>query len=396
MSQELCEMTLRQTQELLRLTDEVLQEICCKRFAGDDLSVRALRMVLGGKGRRGPGSIFVVFDEKGDSLLRGRVFHLYEGELVERSEEITIDPESSYANFVFKAEAHTDVVVSNWGDSCKSVEEYQDFFHPAVRGNVNGMIRNFVTCRISGEVPGSIIALNYPGRATDYDADILRGLAVVIGSVVTISDEMRETEKAFIYTIEALARACEAAEEDTGRHILRVNRYAGALAANMGLPADYVDVISYSAQMHDVGKIKVPNSILLKEGELDEEEMKLVRMHPVYGEKILGDSPRLRVAREIAIAHHENWDGSGYPYGLRGEDIPLPGRIVKVADVYDALRSRRSYKVPLSHAEAVSIFRDGDYRINPRDHFDPNLLALFFKIEHMFEKIYGSLTYENV
>jgi HD-GYP domain-containing protein (c-di-GMP phosphodiesterase class II) len=158
----------------------------------------------------------------------------------------------------------------------------------------------------------------------------------------------------------------------------------------LGLSSDLVDVISYSAQMHDVGKIKIPASILLKEGSLTREEKELMMMHPVYGEKILGDSPRLHVAREIALSHHENWDGSGYPNGLAGEDIPVAGRIVKIADVYDALRSKRSYKGPLSHQESLRVFREGDERIDPGAHFDPVLLKTFFQIEHIFAKIYES------
>lgn len=391
MSQELCEMSLQQTQELLRLTDETLQEICCRRFTSEELYGEAIHKVLGGKGRRGPASIFIVFQEMDGMLRHGRIFLLRDGELVEKSEEIAIDPMSSYAINLAKA----DVVASNWADSCESVEEYQSYFHPEVRKFVKGPVSNFVAYRISGEVPGAIIAFNYPGRATDYDADVLRSLAVVIGSLVTISNELQQTERAFIYTIEALARACEAAEELTGKHILRVNRYAGALAANMGLSAEFVDVISYSAQMHDVGKIKIPVSVILKEGPLDAGELAQMARHPVYGEQILGDSPRLQVAREIAISHHENWDGSGYPYGLKGEGIPLAGRIVKIADVYDALRSKRSYKPPLSHAEALRIFREGDARVRPQDHFDPRVLATFFRIEHFFEKIYESLEGAN-
>ncbi len=392
MSRELCEMSLQQTQELLRLTDKTLQDICCKRFSGEELYAESIEKVLGGKGKRGPAYIFIVFREKDGAVRRGRVFHLREGELVEKSEEISIDPLSGYAVNL----AQTDVIASNWTDSCKSVEEYQEYFQPAVRDCVDGPIRNFVAYRISGKTPDAIIALNYPGQVTIYDADVLRSLSVVIGSLVTLSDELQETERAFIYTIEALARACEASEEQTGRHILRVNRYAGALAANMGLPADFVDVISYSAQMHDVGKIKVPNTILLKEGPLNGEEMELVKMHPVYGEKILGNSPRLRVAREIALAHHENWDGSGYPYGLKREDIPLPGRIVKLADVYDALRSTRSYKHSLSHGETLRIFREGDDRVDPGNHFDPAILATFFQIEHIFDGIYESMEERQV
>ena len=389
-SVELCEMSLQQTKELLRLTDVTLHDISCRRFTDEELYVEALQKVLGGEGRRGPASIFIVSQEKEGAVCRGRVFHLTDGTLVENT-EVFLDPSSSYAANLLKAEAQADVTVSNWDADHELLEEYQAYFPDSVKKFAATPIKNFITYRISGDLPGAIIAFNYPGRATDYDADVLRGLAVVIGSLVTLSNEVRETEKAFIYTIEALARACEAAEEQTGKHILRVNRYAGALAANIGLSADFVETISYSAQMHDVGKIKIPAAILLKEGELTGEEMKLMRLHPVYGEEILGDSPRLTVAREIAIAHHENWDGSGYPYGLKGEEIPLPGRIAKIADVYDALRSRRSYKEPLSHAETVRIFREGDSRIDPQAHFDPQLLATFFKIERMFEKIYESM-----
>lgn len=117
-----------------------------------------------------------------------------------------------------------------------------------------------------------------------------------------------------------------------------------------------------------------------------------MKLHPVYGEAILGDSPRLEIAREIAVSHHENWDGTGYPSGLRGEKIPLPGRIVKLADVYDALRSRRSYKKLFSHQEALDVFRRGDDRVNPKTHFDPQVLKTFFEIEHMFATIYESVT----
>lgn len=387
-------MALKETQELLRLTDTTLQEICCRRFSGEELYVEALRRVLGGMGKRGPASIFLVFREPTNEHLRGRLFHLSGGELVEKSAEIVVDVRSTFAENL-SVEQNAEAVAFNRSDSLETEEEYRSFFPPEVRDHIGGPIRNFVTYRISGEVPGAVMAFNYPGQATEYDADVLKGMAVVIGSLVTLSNEMKETERAFIYTIEALARACEAAEEDTGRHILRVNRYAGALAANMGLPAEYVETISYSAQMHDVGKIKVPNAILLKEGPLNPEERKIIKMHPVYGEEILGDSPRLEIAREIAIAHHENWDGSGYPYGRKGEEIPLAGRIVKIADVYDALRCRRSYKPHLSHEETVRIFREGDDRIDPRAHFDPELLTVFFKIERMFEHIFESFVTET-
>ena len=160
------------------------------------------------------------------------------------------------------------------------MEEYQANFPDSITGICAGPIRNFITCRISGETPGAIIAFNYPGRATDYDADVLQQSGGGDRFACYPFQRGAETEQAFIYTIEALARACEAAEEQTGRHIQRVNRYAGALAANMRLSAEFVELLSYSAQMHDVGKIKVPAAILLKEGQLTGEELRIVKLHP--------------------------------------------------------------------------------------------------------------------
>ena len=390
MSLELCHMALRQTLDLIALTDQALQGFTRRKFTSDELYNDVLGKLLGGNGRRGPAGIFIASEGPDCSCCSGRVFHLRHEQLLERSEVIKIDPGSSYAMSLVMVEGESEAVAVNWMDIRPSIEEFQSFFHPRVVAAMEEPIANFVSCRISGDSPGVIVAFNYPGRATEYDADVLRSAAVVIGSLLTVSNGMRETEQAFNYTIEALARACEAAEEDTGKHIVRVNRYAGALAANMGYNIAFVKDMSISAQMHDVGKIRIPTEILLKKGLLTPKEMQLIRQHPAYGSEIIGDSPRLKVAREIAISHHENWDGTGYPKRLKGERIPIAGRIVKVADVYDALRSKRSYKRGMTHEDALRVFRDGDERINPGAHFDPAVLAAFFRIEHMFDMIYDS------
>jgi HD-GYP domain-containing protein (c-di-GMP phosphodiesterase class II) len=387
---ERCHMALRQTLDLVALADQTLRDISRRRFSTDELYRDVLGKLLGGAGRRGPAGIFIAGEGPDCSCCSGRVYHLRHERLVEGSDEIAIDPGSSYAMALVQVEGGSDAVAINWQDICDSVDKFQTFFHPRVVEAMETPIVNFVSCRISGESPGVMVAFNYPGHATEFDADVLRSAAVLIGSLLTVSNSMRETERAFSYTIEALARACEAAEEDTGRHIVRVNRYAGALAANMGFNLAFVEDIAISAQMHDVGKIKIPAAILLKEGPLTRKEMQLMRQHPAFGLEIIGDAPRLQVARDIAISHHENWDGTGYPKRLKGERIPIAGRIVKVADVYDALRSKRSYKMPMTHAEAMRVFTEGDERINPQAHFDPTVLAAFFKIEHMFEMIYDS------
>jgi HD-GYP domain-containing protein (c-di-GMP phosphodiesterase class II) len=143
--------------------------------------------------------------------------------------------------------------------------------------------------------------------------------------------------------------------------------------------------------MHDVGKIHVHPDILKKTGELTAVEWADMQKHTLYGAVILGDHPRLRMARNMAISHHEKWDGSGYPFGLKGEDIPLEGRIIGIADQYDALRSKRFYKPAMDHPAAVNLLTQGGPRTSP-DHFDPAVLSAFIASQYRFETIFEKLS----
>lgn len=175
--------------------------------------------------------------------------------------------------------------------------------------------------------------------------------------------------------VERLSSAAEFKDPETAAHIQRISHYSGVMAQALGMSEEQVNLIIQASPMHDIGKIGVPDHILLKPGKLTLEEFEKMKEHTLIGYKILNgsDSPLLKLASEIAISHHEKYDGSGYPYGLSGEAIPLSGRIVAVVDVFDALTSRRPYKDPYPNEKAYEIIRRGS-----GTHFDPQIVQLFF------------------
>ena len=216
-----------------------------------------------------------------------------------------------------------------------------------------------------------------------------------------VKDRTAELEATQDATILAMATLAETRDNETGNHIRRTQYYVRALASELArdpafapeLDAKVIEWRFKSAPLHDIGKVGVPDAVLLKAGKLTPEEYETMKAHPAMGrdailatEAILGDQAGsfLRYARMIAYSHHEKWDGSGYPEGLRGEDIPLPGRIMAVADVYDALISARVYKPPRSHEEAFALLREG-----AGSHFDPRIVAAAEAIGAEFRAIAG-------
>ncbi len=182
--------------------------------------------------------------------------------------------------------------------------------------------------------------------------------------------EIRDTQEA---VVERLGRAAEYKDNETGKHVIRMSHYAQILGLAAGMSEQDAKTLMLAAPMHDIGKIRVPDQILKRKGSLNTQELELMREHAKFGAEIIGDhhSELLKMARIIALSHHEKWDGSGYPYGLRGDEIPLVARIVAIADVFDALTSKRPYK------EAWSIDDALDYIENQAgEHFDPGLTPL--------------------
>ena len=195
-------------------------------------------------------------------------------------------------------------------------------------------------------------------------------------TILELKDAHQELQEAYLDTIHRLVLAAEYKDEDTGDHIVRMGRYSALIAEKLGLSANEVQNILYASPMHDVGKIGIPDSILMKPGKLTDEEFEIIKTHVSIGAKILAHSKAeiLQVAEEIAISHHEKWNGKGYPQGLAGEDIPLVGRIVGLADVFDALTSKRPYKDPFPVEKALDIIKQ-----DRSEHFDPDVVDVFLE-----------------
>ena len=216
----------------------------------------------------------------------------------------------------------------------------------------------------------------------ELEETVQRRTSALREALADMAEAQRRTHDAYLDTLQRLVIAAEFKDDDTAIHLQRMSRYAALLAQKLNLPPGEVELIRLASPMHDVGKIGIPEHILLKPGKFTLDEMERMKQHAHIGSRILmGSSSELLKAGEIiALTHHEKWDGSGYPNGLAGEAIPLWGRISAVADVFDALTSPRPYKIAFSNETAVRMLEEGRAK-----HFDPALIDLF--LNHLDEVV---------
>lgn len=205
-------------------------------------------------------------------------------------------------------------------------------------------------------------------------------------AIKTLKDQV---EVAYADAIDCIAEVSDYNDSDTGRHLQRMSTYARIVAKEYGCTEEEQRLIELAAPLHDIGKIGIPDNILMKPGKLSPEETEIVRSHPDIARSLFSraKNPVMKCVAEIAGGHHERWDGTGYPRGLKGEEIPLEARIVSICSVYDALRSPRSYRQGFTHEHAVKIMLNVDKAL-PVGHFDPRIRTIFKNNHQVFDSIY--------
>ncbi len=261
------------------------------------------------------------------------------------------------------------------------------------KGAFNFVTKPFSPDHLTNAIKKAVKYAKHREIEKDYKRELEHSVQQKTEEAISAFKQMKNMN---IEVIQRLTKVAEYRDTETGNHISRIGLYSSSLAKELCMSEDFVDQITFASSMHDIGKIGMPDSILLKPGPLTTEEFSIMKTHTTIGENMREVSSHciIQMAALIALSHHERWDGTGYPSGLKGDDVPVEGMIVMVADQYDALRNKRPYKEPLSHEEAYKIITEGDGRTEP-GHFNPDILNAFIKAAPAFDEIFNSMTNDN-
>lgn len=264
------------------------------------------------------------------------------------------------------------------------------YFYKQVDDKTKFITKNLIATPIPmrGKRIGVLEVLNKArGTFTKLDAQRLKIMAEEVSVAIDNARLYEEVKNAYIDSMLNMAKAEKFRDHDTGLHIERCGEYALRLANELGFHEKEFENLRVSMMMHDIGKVAIPDSILLKPGKLDENEFEIMKTHTTKGAAILGQAPILNLAVEIAGNHHEKWDGSGYPNRLKGERIPKAARLLAIIDVFDALSAKRPYKEPFPPEKVFQILKAGR-----GSHFDPYMLDLFLDRFDEMRKIFSDMS----
>ncbi|MDI3499218.1 MAG: hypothetical protein PWP50_262 [Synergistaceae bacterium] len=269
-----------------------------------------------------------------------------------------------------------------WIEDAASAERYTSA-HPAVKSELNLPLMH------GGKGVGGLTVCFKEHRTADSElVEMISPIALAVSGLLASFKAQEELRGSYYYTASRLQVATAYYHDETAEHLERMGAYSTLLAKALGRSPEEIEMIGRFSKLHDIGKVKVPLRILTKPGPLSAEEFEIVKRHTIWGAEIIGPSDWLAAARTICLYHHERYDGGGYPYGLSGEEIPWEAQVVAIADVYDALRSKRTYKHPFGHERACRIILDGDERLRPGA-FSPKILDVFRVLHKEMAEIHG-------